>query len=136
MKVVIDTNCLLASVPPRGNYYWLYKAFENELFEWFVSNEILAEYEEKLIEQYSTKTADLVLTILTFAPNTVFAEPFYKWQLIETDHDDDKFFDLAFAVGADYLITNDTDFNIVKSTDFPTVSIVSLEDFKQIIFRQ
>jgi hypothetical protein len=22
MRVVIDTNCLIASIPPKGNYYW------------------------------------------------------------------------------------------------------------------
>jgi hypothetical protein len=27
MRVVIDTNCLIASVPPNGKYYWLYESF-------------------------------------------------------------------------------------------------------------
>ena len=90
MRVVIDTNCLLASVPPKSVHYWLYKSFENEEFEWFVSNEILTEYEEKLIERYSKTTADIVLTILTIAPNTTFSEPFYNWQLIENDADDNR----------------------------------------------
>ena len=44
MRVVIDTNCLIASIPPRGEYYWLYEAFEAEKFEWLISNEILTEY--------------------------------------------------------------------------------------------
>ena len=58
MRVVIDTNCLLASIPPLGAYYWLYEAFEQERFEWAVSNEILTEYDEKnhgtLFESYRT----------------------------------------------------------------------------------
>ena len=33
MRVVLDTNCLLASIPPKGNYYWLYEAFENQVFD-------------------------------------------------------------------------------------------------------
>lgn len=47
MRVVIDTNCLLASIPPKGAYYWLYEAFEQERFEGAISNEILTEYEKK-----------------------------------------------------------------------------------------
>ena len=52
MRVVIDTNCLIVSIPPRGEYYWLYEAFEDEKFEWLISNEILTEYIEKLADLY------------------------------------------------------------------------------------
>ena len=133
MRVVVDTNCLLASIPPKSNYYWLYQAFENELFEWVVSNEILTEYEEKLIERYSELTSELVLSILASAPNAIFSEPFYKWQLIENDPDDNKFVDLAISTNADYLITNDKDFNMLKSLDFPQIRVVSLMEFKEIM---
>ncbi|WP_460551208.1 PIN domain-containing protein [Hymenobacter daeguensis] len=47
-RVVVDTNCLLASISPRSPYYRLYQLFEAEAFEWVVSNEILTEYEEQL----------------------------------------------------------------------------------------
>lgn len=101
MRVVIDTNCLLASIPGRSPYHALYEAFEANQFTWVVSNEILSEYAEKLGERYFSTTADLVLTILTVAPNTIFQEAYFKWQLIEDDHDDDKFVDVAVAAGAD-----------------------------------
>ena len=133
MRVVIDTNCLLASIPPRSIHYWLYQSFENEEFEWVVSNEILTEYEEKIVERYSKKAADVVLTLLTIAPNTTFSEPYYNWQLIESDADDNKFADLAIATNADYLVTNDSDFNILKRTTFPKVIVVSLNEFRSIM---
>lgn len=133
MRVVIDTNCLLASIPPKGNHYWLYKSFENEAFEWVVSNEILTEYEEKIIERYSKKAADIVLALLTIAPNTTFSEPYYNWQLIESDADDNKFSDLAIATNVDYLVTNDSDFNILKNIDFPKVVVISLNEFQEIM---
>jgi len=41
--------------------------------------------------------------------------------------------DLAIAVGADYLVTNDTDFHSLKTTDFPKVNVVSLAQFKAIL---
>ena len=68
MLAVIDTNCLLASIPPQSTHYWLYLAFKQGKFEWLISNEILTEYEEKLIERYSKSTANIALNILNIAP--------------------------------------------------------------------
>lgn len=133
MRVVIDTNCLLASVPPRSPNYWLYNAFEEEKIEWIVSNEIIAEYEEKLAEKYSENTANLILTILLFAPNTVFTEPYYNWRLINEDPDDDKFVDVAIASGADFIVSNDKHFRVLNEIPFPKVNVVSLQEFKGIL---
>jgi predicted nucleic acid-binding protein len=78
MVVVIDTNCLLASIPPQSSYYWLYLAFKEESFEWLISNEIMTEYEEKITSRYSGKTANHILSILSVAPNVIFNEPYFK----------------------------------------------------------
>ena len=134
MRVVIDTNCLLASIPPRSPSYALYKEFVAERFTWAVSNEILTEYAEQLTAMYSPATTDLVLTILTVAPNTLFQEAYFKWQLIEQDHDDrdvgpDKFVDVAVAAGADYLVTNDGHFDMLKRIELPKVTVISLQNF-------
>jgi uncharacterized protein len=129
MLVVIDTNCLLASIPPQSKYYWLYQAFKSERFKWAVSNEILVEYEERITSRYSSRAATLVLSLLCVAPNVIFSETFFKWQLIEADPDDNKFADLAISVNADYLVTNDKDFQILKKIDFPKVNVVSLDEF-------
>lgn len=133
MKVVVDTNCLLSSIPPKSEHYWLYRAFENEVFDWIISNEILSEYEEKIAERYSEHTSELVLSILCVAPNTIFAEPFYNWQLIEKDPDDNKFVDIAIAQNADFIVTNDTDFDVLKSLKFPVVKVISLKEFKAVL---
>ena len=124
MRVVIDTNCLLASIPPKSTHYWLYQAFRDERFEWLISNEILSEYVEKLTDIYSENTATIVYSIFSVAPNAIFTEPFFKWQLVEQDPDDNKFVDLTIASSADYLITNDKHFNPLKSLDFPKLKIV------------
>ena len=133
MRVVIDTNCLIASISPEGGYYWLYDAFVAEQFEWLISNEILTEYIEKLTERYSEQTALLVYSIISAAVNVTFREPFFKWQLIEADPDDNKFADLAVAGSVDYLVTNDKHFNPLKILDFPKLNIVSLDEFKKLI---
>lgn len=133
MLAVIDTNCLLASIPPQSSHYWLYQAFRDEYFEWLISNEVLTEYEEKLTDYYSERTANIVLNILSVAPNVSYAEPYFKWNLIEKDPDDNKFVDLAVAGNADFLVTNDKHFFPLKKLEFPKLNIVTLDEFKKVI---
>ena len=90
LRVVIDTNCLRASIPPKSPYYQLYLDFKAGKFEWFVSTEILLEYEEILTQTYSANTAQLVLNQLAIAANVFFTEPTFRWQLIENDPDDNR----------------------------------------------
>lgn len=90
----------------------------------------MAEYEEKIADKYSEKTANLVLYLLSVAPNVIFREPYFKWNLVELDVDDNKFVDLAIAGNADYLVTNDKHFNPVKAIDFPKIRIITLDEFK------
>ena len=47
--------------------------------------------------------------------------------------DRNKFTDLAIASNVDYLVTNDSDFNILKKTSFPKVVVVSLNEFREIM---
>jgi uncharacterized protein len=51
-------------------------------FEWFVSTEILLEYEEILTDTYSQNTAHLVLNQLVIAPNVVFTEPAFRMEIL------------------------------------------------------
>ncbi|MCU0468468.1 MAG: putative toxin-antitoxin system toxin component, PIN family [Arcicella sp.] len=133
MRVVIDTNVLRLTIK-KGNFErFIYDAFKLEVFEWIVSTEILDEYEEKLIEFYSVQTADLVLSILENAPNVIFAEPYFKWNIITDDPDDNKFSDLAISLNADYLITNDRHFNVFKKLDFPKLRVVTPKQFRLLL---
>jgi uncharacterized protein len=133
MRVVIDTNCLLASIPPKNPEYWLYLSFRRKDFEWVISNEILLEYEEIITDFYSPKTAELVTNILLTLSNVIRTEPFTRWQLIADDPDDNKFADIAISSNAHYLVTNDHHFDVLKTLPFPTVKVVSLQEFKEIM---
>ena len=90
------------------------------------------EYKEKLTEFYSSYTAQLVLGVLENANNTVFTEPSFKWDLIIEDPDDNKFSDLAISSNA-YLVTRDKHFKIFKKIQFPKLTVVSPEEFREII---
>ena len=47
--------------------------------------------------------------------------------------DNNKFVDLTVSANADHLLTHDKDFNVLKTLEFPKVSVVSLEAFKTIL---
>lgn len=87
----------------------------------------------KLTDYYSERTANIVLNILSVAPNVSYAEPYFKWNLIEKDPDDNKFVDLAVAGNADFLVTNDKHFFPLKKLEFPKLNIVTLDEFKKVI---
>jgi len=58
---------------------------------------------------------------------------YYSWNAVKSDPDDNKFFDIAVAGNANYLVTNDAHFNILKQLPFPSVNIISADDFLDII---
>ena len=49
------------------------------------------------------------------SPHVMRIEVTTKWLLIVQDPDDDKFVDCAVAGQADYIVTNDGHFNILKT---------------------
>jgi uncharacterized protein len=52
--------------------------------------------------------------------------------LIPQDQDDEKFADCAIAISADYLVTNDKHFNVLKKVPFPIVRVVNEKEFQAI----
>ena len=58
---------------------------------------------------------------------------YYNWNANVADPDDNKFFDIAIAADVDYLVTNDRDFDVVKTITFPKVNIITAEAFLKIL---
>jgi predicted nucleic acid-binding protein len=52
---------------------------------------------------------------------------------MEKDPDDNKFFDCAVASNADYLVSEDKHFNILKHIPFPSVNAIKTAEFKSIL---
>lgn len=71
MKVVIDTNGLLRSIPRDGSCRWLYDAFAAGEFTWVISNEIISEYTEMTSYFFGPVSAELVTSLLLAAPNHI-----------------------------------------------------------------
>lgn len=61
--------------------------------------------------------------------NLRLVDPHFRLQLITTDPDDNKFVDCAFAAGADYLVSEDSHFDILRRIPFPQLNIVTLDEF-------
>lgn len=130
-RIILDTNCLLVSVPKRSPFRWIYdKILENEL-ELVVSTEILLEYEEQLAQFYSPEYAETIIKILVNLPNVIKINPIsFNWLLITDDPDDDKFVDAYVASNADMIITNDRHYKVLEKIKFPPISFCKIVDFE------
>jgi len=131
--VILDTNCLIVSIPQKSKYRKIWTAFLSGNYVLAFSNEILTEYEEVLSDFYSPELATYVLETIINAPNIIETNIFYKWQFIQIDKDDNKFSDCYVASGADILVTEDKHFNILKNIDFPHFKILNINEFLELL---
>lgn len=133
MRIVLDTNCLLASLSRRGAYFNVWKGLQQGKYTLCVSNEILEEYEEILTQSTNSVIASNVVQTLLNAPTVEFIEPFYRFNLITQDPDDNKFVDCAIAGNATYIVSNDSHFDVLKQTDFPKLVVKRIQEFSKIL---
>ncbi|MEO6037182.1 MAG: putative toxin-antitoxin system toxin component, PIN family [Saprospiraceae bacterium] len=133
MKIVLDTNCLLQIIPRAAVHRWLFDQIKNGEIELAITNEIMREYEEQLIAFYSPVVANGVLQILDTLENVRYIQVSYRWQLIKNDPDDDKFSDCAVAAQAEYLISYDRHFRVLKEVKFPSITCLTIEELKTVL---
>lgn len=74
----------------------------------------------------------MVQTLLN-APTVEFIEPFYRFNLITQDPDDNKFVDCAIASNATYIVSNDSHFDVLKQTDFPKLVVKRIQEFSALL---
>lgn len=98
-----------------------------------VNTEILEEYEEKISEKTTADIARNVVEAIARLSTTKYQESYIHFELIEQDLDDNKFVDCAIASNADYIVTNDSHFAVLKSIPWPKVIVTSINEFIQII---
>ena len=132
-RVVIDTNCLLAILPTHSPYHKVWSDFLEGNIEFCVSTEVLFEYEEILSEKTSSYFADIIIKTLINRTNLIRVSPTWHFTLITADPDDNKFVDCAVCGQAEFLISNDRHYNILKSINFPQLNLVKLQDFVRIL---
>ena len=133
MRIVLDTNAFIQSIPPKSRYHAVWESFLNGTNTLCISNEILEEYVEILHKLTDVETAELVASTIINSPFVEFIVPFYHFEMIQADPDDNKFVDCAIAAHAHFIVTNDHHYDILKSIPFPRVEVLSLQDCLSII---
>ena len=131
MRIVLDTNCLLMSVPTYSDFFGIWQAFRDGKYILCYTTEILNEYHEILSRYFSVHFADSIMEDITVSPNTEQITVYYNWHLITADPDDNKFVDCAVSANASYIVTNDKHFKVLEKIDFPKVDILTIEEFKE-----
>lgn len=129
MKIVLDTNLLLVSVHLKSQYRTIYDALRIGKYQLIVSNEVLTEYYELLSKFYSNEFAEVVIDEILNLDNVVLQEPYFKFELISIDPDDNKFVDLVICSNSDFIVTQDNHYNILRDIKFPQVQTLNIKEF-------
>lgn len=133
LRIVLDTNVLIVSLASNLKYHWVFERLVAGDYDLFVTNEILAEYQEQVARRYGLSYTEARLDFLLLLPNVTQVTPFYRWLLIRDDPDDDKIVDCAVAANADYIVTNDKHFRVLRDIDFPPVRAITIDEFETLL---
>ena len=128
-KIVLDTNCLLISLPKISPYRTVWDAFLRGSYQLCVSNEMIEEYLEILSLKINPRIATNVVSTILSSKHLCFVTPYYKFGLIRNDVDDNKFVDCAIAIGAECIVSNDAHFRILQAIPFPAVKVMDIASF-------
>ena len=93
------------------------------------TNEILTEYEEILTLKMGPVIAQNVIKAIITRKNTLKFDAHFRFNLIQSDVDDNKFVDCAIVANASYIVSQDHHFDILKNIDFPKVELIDIDAF-------
>ncbi|WP_395065472.1 putative toxin-antitoxin system toxin component, PIN family [Flavobacterium sp.] len=130
-KIVLDTNVLLVAISSKSKLHWIFKNLLEGNYILCVTTDILAEYAEIIEFNMGILASENALGVLENLPNVEFITNYYKFNLLQ-DEDDNKFVDCCISANADFIVTHDSDFNLLKKIDFPKVIVLDTLAFKKI----
>ena len=128
-RIVLDTNCLLQAISRRSRFYPIWRDFILGRYELCVTTEILDEYEEILSRYTSPIVGRMVVEAILRANNVVRVDAQFRFGLIESDPDDNKFVDCSIVANAEYIVTDDAHFDVLRDIPFPRVIVITAESF-------
>jgi len=122
MRVCIDTNALVQLFGTATPFGRIADALQRGRLEVAVSNEILLEYEETLATLSGPARWQTVWRFLEGVSrlhnNVLYVEPHFRFRVITADPDDNKFVDCVIAVEADFILTSDRHFDVLRSSGY------------------
>ena len=131
--IVLDTNCLLQSLPSKSPYHKIWADVLRGEISLCVNTEILDEYEEILSQKINSEVATNVVEAIARLHTTTYQEIYVHFGLIQDDEDDNKFVDCAVSASASYIVTNDKHYNILKNLPWPKITVVSIQEFMNLL---
>ena len=132
-RIVLDTNCLLQSLPSKSPYHKIWADVLRGEISLCVNTEILDEYEEILSQKINSEVATNVVEAIARLHTTTYQEIYVHFGLIQDDEDDNKFVDCAVSASASYIVTNDKHYNILKNLPWPKITVVSIQEFMNLL---
>lgn len=132
-RIVLDTNCLLQSLPSKSPYHKIWTDILCGKISLCVNTEILDEYEEILSQKTNSEVATNVVEAIARLHTTTYQEIYVHFGLIQDDEDDNKFADCAVASGAEFIVTNDKYYNILKRTPWPNIRVTNIKEFIKLL---
>ena len=133
MRVVLDTNALIASFSTESSSYEVWRGLREGRYTLCVTNEILWEYQEIIARKTTPQIAENLVDYLIHSRFVERVQVYYHFELITADHDDNKFVDCAIAANATYIVSNDKHFRPLQFIDYPKLAILELMEFVQIL---
>ena len=125
-RIVLDTKCLLMSIPRKSPYHQILLDFLAGKYLLCVSNEVVLEYEEILTRKVGSLVANNIINAILASSNTIFINPQKRYQLIKSDPDDNKFVDCAISANAKYIVSQDHHYDVIRFNpefDFTAIDI-------------
>ena len=132
-RIVLDTNCLLQALPSKSPYHKIWADVLCGKISLCVNTEILDEYEEILSQKINSEVAKNVVETIARLHTTVYQEIFVHFGLIKDDEDDNKFADCVVASGAEFIVTNDKHYNILRRTPWPDIKVTNIKEFIKLL---
>lgn len=129
MRVILDTNILIAAIPRGSKYQPIVDRLFIGDYEVFVTTEILLEYEERIASFFNPRTAELFMRAFVNSPFVHKVQVYFNFQIIETDLDDNKFVDCALKGGVKYIVSEDRHLRALNRMEFPFLKVLRIDDF-------
>ena len=131
MKIVFDTNVLIAAFLSEGVCFKLLLRARKKEYDLILSPDIIGEFEGVLLRKFSLSQSELsdVRNLLAEAISEMCSEV-DPIDPTSRDPDDDKILACALATKADYLVTGDEDLLVIKQ--FDGTKILAPRDFENL----
>lgn len=105
-KAVLDTNIVVSGLrSPEGSSASILKLAQTRIFRWYVSEEILNEYEEVLTRASLGLKLPQITKFLGMLRRTCIMAAPTKVVKATSDPDDNMFLECALEARADYVVT-------------------------------